>query len=493
VVQQRRAGDAAGRELPIDDPSSALERDADQAAAGGRPALTADVTLSRQGPAPPRPYPAHGTGGLTDEMLRQIARRLREAMAGLGTDESAIYASFGGRTQDQTEAISRIYGELYGRSLMDDLRDELNDSELRRLAALAPTVAIGAVPSAAEATRMADTVAEQLDDAMRGLGTDETAIYAALTGRTPSELQAIKDAYQKRTGHTLEADIRDEMSGSELTQALMLLNQGVLAPEDELYLAMEGLGTDEDTIFRVLDAMTGNNAAITAMESSYRDKYGDLIDDLRGELSGEDYAHAMRVLRPVLQDVAFDDCGRTIIPQIRALIPTGITKVERAISVLSKGWAGMTPAEQGVFNQYFDPHGEGVDQGFVSDVLFNFRKIRREFDNDLTVECETGGGSCSGARLYYTYWRHIHVCPYFTSESDVTRKARDFVHELTHNALLAVDRPYYAGQHAEYLKMTPRGPLAGRLLPVIGPLITFISRSDTLNSPDAYAYFAFNV
>ena len=40
--------------------------------------------------------------------------------------------------------------------------------------------------------------------------------------------------------------------------------------------------------------------------------------------------------------------------------------------------------------------------------------------------------------------------------------------------------------------MTPRGPLLGRI-PVLGPLFTFISRSDTLNSPDAYAFFAFNV
>ena len=33
----------------------------------------------------------------------------------------------------------------------------------------------------------------------------------------------------------------------------------------------------------------------------------------------------------------------------------------------------------------------------------------------------------------------------------------------------------------------------GRDIPFLGPLFTFISRSDTLNAPDAYAFFAFNV
>lgn len=477
----------------VDDPA---EAEATRLAAGTidghAPIRAGAVRVARQ---PAGPSAAPGTGGLTDEMLRQIARALRAAMEGLGTDESAIYAAFSGRTQDQVDAIVRVYAQMFRRDLMADLRGELNDDELRRLGSFAPQHPAGApeAATAAETARLADVVAAQLDEAMRGLGTDESAIYAALTGRSPAERQAIKEAYQRRTHRTLEADLRDELSGSELTRALRLLNQGVLAPEDELYLAMEGLGTDEDTIFRVLEAMAGNSAAITAMETAYREKYGDLIADLRGDLSGEDYARALRVLRPVLQDVAFDDCGRTIIPQVRALIPVGIAKVERAISVLTRGWAGMSVAEKATFNLYFDPSGSGVDDGFVRDVLANFRMIRREFDNDLTVECETGGGPCSLAgRLYYTYFSSIHVCPYFLSETDQTRKERDFVHELTHNALVAVDRPYFLTERAAYNRMTPRGPAAGQI-PVFGPLITLISRSDTLNAPDAYAFFAFDV
>lgn len=438
--------------------------------------------------------PPATNGGLTNEMLAQIARRLRNAMKGWGTDEDAIYGALSGRTQAQVDTIAATYQTLFNRILIADLQDELNDGEMRHLANLSPALVTdkGGTP-AEQAQSFADVVAQQLYNAMEGWGTDESAIFSSLTGRTQDELLQIGQAYQRLTKHTLEADLRDELSGSDLTHAIRLLNQGVLQPEDELYLAMEGLGTDEDTVFRVLDALAGNTTAIQNMEAAYRSKYGDLIADLRGDLSSREYARAMRVLGSVLQDAAFEDCAPNVINEVRALIPTGIQKVEHAIAVLSKGLAGMSAPELTQFKRFFDPANTGdIDQRFVSDVLVNFKKIRQEFRDDLTVECESGGGICNGGRLYYTYWSNVHVCPYFTTETDTTRKARDFVHELAHNAMLAVDRPYYSPGSTDYAGLTPRGPLAAQI-PVVGYLIRFISRSDTLYHPDAYSWFAFEV
>jgi hypothetical protein len=436
-------------------------------------------------------------------MVRQIARNLRNAMAGPGTDEDAIYAAFAGRTQEQVDAVERVYNDMFGRSLSVDLQEELTESELRQLAvfgaASAGTVAAGGVASSAGGTpvtaqTLAEMVAERLHRAMDRLGTDEDAIFAALTGRTADERRAISAAYERLAGHTLEYALRDELSGSDLTRALSLMQQGMLEPADELYLAMRGAGTDEGTLFRVLDALAGDEPAIRAMETSYRSRYGDLITHLRDDLTADEYERAMAVLSPVLQDVDFQDCATNVIPEVRSLIPVGIRRVERAITVLSRGWAGMSAPQQAVFNRFYDPSNTGgVDEGFVRAVLQNFRLIRREFDDDLTVECETAGGLCTGGRLYYTYWSNIHVCPYFMTETDATRKARDFVHELAHNAMYAVDRPYYSASAGAYPEpLTPRGP-AGSEIPLIGPLIRVISRTDTLYHPDAYSWFAFSV
>ena len=235
------------------------------------------------------------SGGLSEEMLRQIARRLREAMAGWGTDEEAIYSSFSGRTQEQVDAIAGVYQEMYGRLLIADLRDELTDSEMRHLAIFSPTAAIREGEEAARS--LADMIAHQLDRAMDRVGTDEEAVYAALTGRTVAERHAIKIAYRRLTNRELEADIRSEFSGSELTEVLRLLNQGLLEPEDELYLAMAGAGTDEATIFRVLEGLGSDSSAIVNLESAYRRKYGDLLSRLQDDLNAAEFERVMRVLR----------------------------------------------------------------------------------------------------------------------------------------------------------------------------------------------------
>lgn len=440
---------------------------------------------------------APSLGGLDEEMVRQIARNLREAMAGLGTDEDAIYAAVAGRTQEQLGAIERVYDDMFDRSLAADLQDELTESELRQLAVFgAASAAAAAADGTAEAAGMttaglAEMVAERLHRAMDRIGTDEASIFAALTGRTVDERREIAEAYERLTGRTLEADLRDELSGSDLVRALRLLNQGLLAPEDELYLAMAGLGTDEDTLFRVLDALAGDSAAITAMEASYRRKYGDLVTHLRDDLTSGEYRRAIRVLGPVIQDVDFQDCNVAQLTGLRQRLPLVSQKINRALTVLRPGWAAMSAADRTVFNTYFDPgNNGGIDQAFIDDVVTNFRALRSELDGGITFECEGPGGLCgTSGRYAYTYFSDIHICPHFWTMSS-SDQSWGILHELTHNALWAVDRAY--GHEPGFMDLTPRGTPANQI-PVFGPLIRLIARDDTLYNPDSYALFAFNV
>ena len=162
-----------------------------------------------------------------------IALQLRAAMEGLGTDELTIYAALAGRDQAQDDAIAAAYLRLTGRTLSADLQDELSSGELLTLAAVAPE----ASPTP-EAKAMA--VAMRLRDAMEGLGTNEAAIYVALSGRSETELDAIKQAYRQMTGTELESEIRDEMSGDELQQAFGAM--GLAATIDQYETELGGLG-----------------------------------------------------------------------------------------------------------------------------------------------------------------------------------------------------------------------------------------------------------
>jgi hypothetical protein len=269
----------------------------------------------------------------------------------------------------------------------------------------------------------------------------------------------------------------------------------VLAPEDEIYLAIEGLGTDEARIFRVLDSMRGNAAAILNLDQQYKDKgYGDLITDLRGDLSGKEYARALEVLKPVLQDVGFKDCSQADKTNTRSTIQTAIGNVEHAIQVLRKGWSGMSLAEKAIFNQFFDPSSKGFNENFVSDVHSNFQLIRRDLTKDYAIECEST--TCSYLGYYIWPSGYVHVCPPFLNSTDEELRIVTVIHETAHKALLTLDRtdfdPAPAAANTEYKKMTSRGPTTTRI-PVLGPLINMLTRRDTLYAPDAYGYFAVRV
>jgi hypothetical protein len=74
-------------------------------------------------------------------------------------------------------------------------------------------------------TNLAQAVAEQLRAAIDRVGTDEEAVYAALTGRTDAERTMIREQYLALTGRELLADIGSEFSGTELVRATMLFHQ----------------------------------------------------------------------------------------------------------------------------------------------------------------------------------------------------------------------------------------------------------------------------
>lgn len=140
--------------------------------------------------------PPAADGGLSPEMLRQIARRLRQAMEGWGTDEEAIYSAFAGRTQEQADAVAITYQSLFGQNLLADLRDELTEGEMRHLGMFSPTAGAADRTPEQQAQSRAEAVAVQLRNAMAGWGTDEASIMSVLTGRTTAELNEIKTAYR---------------------------------------------------------------------------------------------------------------------------------------------------------------------------------------------------------------------------------------------------------------------------------------------------------
>jgi Annexin len=73
--------------------------------------------------------------------------------------------------------------------------------------------------------RSADTTVDELLRAMDGIGTDEQRIYDVLgaVSGIDTKISALREAFQSRTGRSLDDALRAELSGDELERALDLL------------------------------------------------------------------------------------------------------------------------------------------------------------------------------------------------------------------------------------------------------------------------------
>jgi hypothetical protein len=156
----------------------------------------------------------------------------------------------------------------------------------------------------------AQSIARQLEDAMSGWGTDEEAIYGALSGRTGADLTAIKDAYRDLFDEDLDAELADELTESELARVTEMmpptadestLSEGERATEatnrarvvaSQIRDAIDGLGTEEAQIYNSLTGRTSEE--LNEIARQYLDLTGrDVILDLRGDMSGGELTRAL--------------------------------------------------------------------------------------------------------------------------------------------------------------------------------------------------------
>ncbi|XP_050531616.1 annexin B9-like isoform X2 [Daktulosphaira vitifoliae] len=127
--------------------------------------------------------------------------------------------------------------------------------------------------------------AEILRKAMKGFGTDEKAIISVLAHRVNAQRQEIALQFKTMYGKDLISDLKSELSGKfeDLVVALMTPTYDYLAKE--LRYAMEGIGTNEETVIEII--CTASNSEIVNIKSAYQKLFGkNLEKDLQSETSG---------------------------------------------------------------------------------------------------------------------------------------------------------------------------------------------------------------
>jgi annexin A7/11 len=196
----------------------------------------------------------------------ELATGLRKAMKGLGTDEKAIIKILNSIDNAKRQEVKQQFKTMYGRDLIDDLKSELGGNM--------EEVTVQFMMSKTE------HMAYGLRSAMKGAGTDETALVEILATSTNAEINDAKAAYKEMYGRDLEKDVMSE-TGGHLKRILVSIVQGnrdesedvdegkAEADAQALKDAGEGSwGTDESEFNRVF--MTSSRAQLRAMMEAYR-------------------------------------------------------------------------------------------------------------------------------------------------------------------------------------------------------------------------------
>src|SRR4051794_39391865 len=214
--------------------------------------------------------------------------------------------------------------------------------------------------------------------AIEGWGTNEKRLFAALEGHTPLQIAAMRKGYLKTYGKHMDAEVDDDLDGSEADRAKALLTgDPVAGAVATLRDAMDGAGTDEDTIMRTLRGRPAAERA--AIIETYEKTYGrKLKTDLADEMGSYELGQADALLAGdtvkadamALKD-AMDGAG-TDEPAIHAVYARIRDQVEHEAA--EKGW--KTAQVQAELRRRTAKLKTAYDN--------NFGSLEEDFDSELS-------------------------------------------------------------------------------------------------------------
>ncbi|XP_051751444.1 annexin A1-like [Ctenopharyngodon idella] len=212
--------------------------------------------------------------------------------------------------------------------------------------------------------------AAKLKKAIETKGVDEATIVEVLAKRSNAQRQQIKAAYQQDTGKPLVDALRKALKSDFEEVVLALLMTPPEYDAFEIKRAMKGLGTKEAVLSEILG--TRSNKEITAMKTSFKEVYGELLEeDLKSELSG----HLETVLLALCKATRSEDYNiddGLAKSDAKALFEAGENRVGTVCSVLIDVLTSRSEAQLcKIFKYYGQYSKQGLAKALESELHGN--------------------------------------------------------------------------------------------------------------------------
>lgn len=223
---------------------------------------------------------------------------LREALSGNVIDLKAATEIICSRTPSQIAQFKHIYCLIFGVYLEQDIEFHASgDHKKLLLAYLSKPRYEGPEFDRTIVSKDAKVLFKAGE---KRFGTDEKAFINIFSERSRAHLAAVISAYHDMYGSSLKKAIKSETSGNFEYGLLTILrcaqNPGKYFAK-VLYKAMQGLGTDDTTLIRVI--VTRSEIDMQYIKGEYRKKYRKTLNDaVHSETSGHYRAFLVSLLGP---------------------------------------------------------------------------------------------------------------------------------------------------------------------------------------------------
>ncbi|XP_074143220.1 annexin A4 [Sminthopsis crassicaudata] len=220
---------------------------------------------------------------------------LKRAMKGAGTDEGCLIEILVSRTPQEIREINETYKREYGKSLEDDIRSDTSFMFQRVLVSLASA-------GRDEGNYLDDDLVKQDAQALYEAGearwgTNEDKFLSILCSRNRNHLLHVFDEYKRSCNKDIEQSIKSETSGNFENALLAIVkcmrNKSAYFAE-ELYKSMKGLGTNDDTLIRIM--VSRAEIDMVDIKMQFQRLYGkSLYSFIKDDTSG-DYRKVLLIL-----------------------------------------------------------------------------------------------------------------------------------------------------------------------------------------------------